>query len=119
MLYEVITNLNFGNPFTVFGAVIFTRADRADIRELSDLDGKSFGAVSADAFGGFQMAWRELKQAGVDPYTDLSRLQFFDRITSYNVCYTKLLRHQRRPPRMTCHPGLQAPGYPPGLHGRR
>jgi len=73
-----LKNLNFGNPFTVFGAVIFTRADRADIRELSDLDGKSFGAVSADAFGGFQMAWRELEQAGVDPYTDLSRLQFFD-----------------------------------------
>jgi len=72
-----LKNLNFGNPFTVFGAVIFTRADRRDIQVLEDLDGKSFGAVSADAFGGFQMAWRELKQAGVDPYRDLSRLQFF------------------------------------------
>jgi two-component system sensor histidine kinase TtrS len=73
-----LKNLNFGNPYTVFGAVIFTRADRADIRELGDLDGKSFGAVAEDAFGGFQMAWRELKEAGVDPYRDLSRLQFFD-----------------------------------------
>jgi len=73
-----LKNLHFGNPFTMFGAVIFSRADRGDIRVLEDLDGKSFGAVSADAFGGFQMAWRELKQAGVDPYTDLSRLQFFD-----------------------------------------
>jgi two-component system sensor histidine kinase TtrS len=73
-----LKNLHFGSPYTVFGAVIFTRADRDDIRELRDLDQKSFGAVSADAFGGFQMAWRELKQAGIDPYSDLSRLEFFD-----------------------------------------
>jgi two-component system sensor histidine kinase TtrS len=73
-----LKNLNFGNPYTVFGAVIFTRADRGDIRELQDLEGRSFGAVSANAFGGFQMAWRELKQAGIDPYSDLSRLAFFD-----------------------------------------
>ena len=73
-----LKNLHFGNPYTVFGAVIFTRADRDDIRDLRDLQNKSFGAVSADAFGGFQMAWRELKQAGIDPYSDLSRLQFFD-----------------------------------------
>ena len=72
-----LKNLHFGNPYTLFGAVIFTRADRDDIRELRDLDNKSFGAVSADALGGFQMAWRELQQAGVDPYGDLSRLQFF------------------------------------------
>jgi two-component system sensor histidine kinase TtrS len=73
-----LKNLHFGNPYTVFGAVIFTRADRTDIRGLRDLDNKSFGAVSADAFGGFQMAWRELKEAGIDPYRDLSRLQFFN-----------------------------------------
>jgi two-component system sensor histidine kinase TtrS len=73
-----LKNLHFGMPYTVFGAVIFTRADRRDIQGLDDLDGKSFGAVSADAFGGFQMAWRELKQTGIDPYRDLSRLQFFD-----------------------------------------
>jgi two-component system sensor histidine kinase TtrS len=73
-----LKNLHFGNPYTVFGGVIFTRADRGDIQELVDLDDKAFGAVSADAFGGFQMAWRELKQAGIDPYRDLSRLQFFD-----------------------------------------
>jgi two-component system, LuxR family, sensor histidine kinase TtrS len=73
-----LKNLHFGRPYTVFGAVIFTRADREDIRALRDLDDKSFAAVSADAFGGFQMAWRELRQAGIDPYRDLSRLQFFD-----------------------------------------
>ncbi|HYQ72933.1 MAG TPA: PhnD/SsuA/transferrin family substrate-binding protein [Gammaproteobacteria bacterium] len=73
-----LKNLHFGSPYTVFGAVIFTRADRDDIRDLRDLEGKSFGAVAADAFGGFQMAWRELKQAGIDPYSDLSQLTFYD-----------------------------------------
>jgi two-component system, LuxR family, sensor histidine kinase TtrS len=59
-----------------FGAVIFTRAERADIQTLADLRGKSFAAVAAEAFGGFQMAWRELKVAGVDPFAHLADLRF-------------------------------------------
>ncbi len=59
-----------------FGAVIFTRADRTDIHELNDLRGKSFVAVASGAFGGFQMAWREMKARGLDPFSDLSRLTF-------------------------------------------
>jgi len=60
----------------VFGAVIFTRADRVDIQNLSDLDGKSLMAVKRKGFGGCQMAWREIREAGVDPFSDLSSLQF-------------------------------------------
>lgn len=59
-----------------FGAVIFTRADRADIRQLADLKGKTFAAVALDAFGGFQMAWREFRAAGVDPLEQFSDLYF-------------------------------------------
>ncbi len=67
----------FGDqPYTVFGAVIFTRSDRDDITSLRDLEGKSFMAVSRDAFGGFQIAWRELKLNGIDPFKDFSRLEF-------------------------------------------
>lgn len=73
-----LKNLRHDRPYTEFGAVIFVRADRDDISTLADLKGKSFGAVSEAAFGGFQMAWRELNKAGVDPYRHLSRLQFFD-----------------------------------------
>jgi ABC-type phosphate/phosphonate transport system substrate-binding protein len=73
-----LKNLRQGQPYTMFGAVILVRADREDIRTLPDLKGKSFGAVSEAAFGGFQMAWRELNKAGVDPYRDFSRLRFFD-----------------------------------------
>ncbi|HER27133.1 MAG TPA: sensor protein, partial [Rhodospirillales bacterium] len=60
----------------VFGAVIFSRADRDDIKEIKDLAGKSFMAVKKNGFGGFQMAWRELKNHGIDPFTDFSRLEF-------------------------------------------
>lgn len=59
-----------------FGAVIIVRNDRSDIRALKDLKGKSFSAVSEQAFGGFQMAWRELKSNGIDPFKDFSHLDF-------------------------------------------
>ena len=72
-----LRNLRRGEPYTVFGAVIFVRADRDDLRTLADLNNRSFGAVDAAAFGGFQMAWRELKKAGLDPFNDFSNLRFF------------------------------------------
>ncbi len=65
-----------GTPYTVFGAVIFTRSDRDDITTLADLEDHSFAAVGRDAFGGFQIAWRELHHLGIDPFTDFSRLDF-------------------------------------------
>jgi len=71
-----LKNLRHDRPYTMFGAVIFTRADRDDIRALSDLKGKSFMGVKRTGFGGFQMAWRELKAHGIDPFTDFSRLSF-------------------------------------------
>ena len=67
---------HLGEAFTQFGAVIFTRAGQEDLNRLEDIAGKSMMAVSRNAFGGFQMAWRELIDAGVDPFTDLSRLRF-------------------------------------------
>jgi len=71
-----LMNDRHGVPSRMFGAVIFTSAHRKDIRFLADLKGKSFAAVDEAAFGGFQMAWRELKEAGIDPFTDLSDLHF-------------------------------------------
>ena len=67
------TNVRAGN---VFDAVIFSRADREDIKSLKDLKGKSFMAVKEKGFGGFQMAWRELKSQGIDPFEDFSKLEF-------------------------------------------
>ena len=65
-----------GQSYTQFGAVIFTRRERDDLNSLQDLKGQSMMAVSINAFGGFQMAWRELLVAGVDPLKDLSALRF-------------------------------------------
>lgn len=59
-----------------FGAVVVVRADNTAIRTLKDLKGKSFMAVSPRAFGGFQMAWRELERNGIDPFEDFSVLKF-------------------------------------------
>jgi signal transduction histidine kinase len=71
-----LRNLREGQPYTVFGAVIFTRADRHDIDDLDDLRSKSFGAVAKTAFGGFQMAWQAFDNAGIDPFSDFSDLRF-------------------------------------------
>lgn len=61
---------------SVFGAVIFTRSDRKDIRTLADLRGKRFMAVHPNAFGGWWLAWRELKRQGLDPARDFKELRF-------------------------------------------
>jgi two-component system sensor histidine kinase TtrS len=71
-----LKNIRQGEPSKTFGAVIFTRATRDDIQTLADLRGKRFAAVDEGAFGGFQMAWRELKDAGIDPFADLRELRF-------------------------------------------
>ncbi|MBL4690621.1 MAG: PhnD/SsuA/transferrin family substrate-binding protein [Rhodospirillales bacterium] len=65
-----------GGISNVFGAVIFVRADRGDIRNLGDIKGKVFAAVAPGAFGGFQMAWRKFKSAGIDPFKDFKDLRF-------------------------------------------
>jgi len=65
-----------GTSYTQFGAVIFCRRERDDLNSLQDLAGHSMMAVSLNAFGGFQMAWRELLAAGIDPLTDLASLDF-------------------------------------------
>lgn len=61
---------------SVFGAVIFTRADRKDLQSLADLKGKSFMAVHENAFGGWWMAWREFRRRQIDPYHDFKKLIF-------------------------------------------
>lgn len=71
-----LKNMRQGQAYTSFGGVIFVRADRDDIEDLDDLKGKSFAAVSKQAFGGFQMAWRELKQRDIDPFTDFASIEF-------------------------------------------
>jgi len=65
-----------GTSTTLFGGVVFCLKQRSDIRTYSDLKEKHFAAVSENSFGGWLMAWRELEEAGIDPYKDFSKLSF-------------------------------------------
>jgi len=71
-----LKNLHLGKAYTVYGGVIFCRAAREDIKHLGDLKGRSFMAVEETSFGGWQMAWRELKEHGIDPHRDFADLSF-------------------------------------------
>ena len=51
-------------PLTRFGAVIFTR-QQSDIKQLSDLRGKTLAAVRKDAFGGYLLSLEALLQQGL------------------------------------------------------
>ena len=60
-----------------FGSVIFTRDDQSDIQTIQDLKGKNFMAVSERGFGGWRVAWGELKtNHNIDPYKDFASLTF-------------------------------------------
>lgn len=64
------------NPRHAIGSVVFTRADRLDLRELSDLAGKRIAAVAPDAFGGYLAAVRELLKRGIDAESNLKETRF-------------------------------------------
>ncbi len=61
---------------TIFGGVIFVRADRDDLQTISNLRGRSFMAVDERSFGGWIMCWRELHQQGIDPSSFFSSLSY-------------------------------------------
>jgi len=65
-----------GEIYTRFGTAIIARIDRPGLNRLQDLRGKTLMAVDERAFGGFQMAWRELAAVGIDPFKDLRELRF-------------------------------------------
>ncbi|MEA1893477.1 MAG: PhnD/SsuA/transferrin family substrate-binding protein [Campylobacterota bacterium] len=58
-----------------FGGVIFTKED-SGIDSLKDLQGKRFGAVNINSFGGWVMAQKELLDHGIE-IDDFSEFKFF------------------------------------------
>ena len=68
-------NARQGNALQQFGGVIFTSSENEDINNLADLKGKTFMAVKKSSFGGWQMAYKELKDAGIMP-SDFEELSF-------------------------------------------
>lgn len=71
-----LRNRRPGGTYTQFGALIIARADRTNITDLESLKGKSFMAVHPRAFGGWWMAWRKFRQAGIEPERDFSELKY-------------------------------------------
>ena len=71
-----LKNKRNSHAYTEFGGVIFCRADRDDIQELGDLDGKTFMAVEETSLGGWRAAWGAFHAAGIDPYNDFELLLF-------------------------------------------
>ena len=54
-----------GVPLSSFGGVIFTRAERTDLQQLSDLKHKQLVVPDIGSFGGFQTQAYELALAGI------------------------------------------------------
>ena len=69
-------NLRLGKGYTQFGSVIFTRSDRSDLRDLSDLKGSTFMAVDKRSLGGYLMARLAFKHKGIDLSQDMKYLRF-------------------------------------------
>lgn len=63
-------------PARTVASAVVVRADRKHLHHLADLHGTRLAAVAPEAFGGFRVAWREMAEQGVDPFTDTARLDF-------------------------------------------
>lgn len=71
-----MVNSRQGESLKSFGGVIFTYVDRDDINALADIKGKKFMAVKDSSFGGWQMAYKEFLDKGIDPMQDFANVQF-------------------------------------------
>jgi phosphate/phosphite/phosphonate ABC transporter binding protein len=71
-----MVNSRQDKPLKSFGGVIITSVDNDAINSLQDLKGKTFMAVKQSSFGGWQMAYKELVDAGIDPNVDFTKLEF-------------------------------------------
>ncbi len=80
-----MVNSRQGRPLNSFGGVIFTYVTNDGINRMDDLRGKRFMAVKDSSFGGWQMAYKEFSDRGVDPLRDFSALEFGG--THDNVVY--------------------------------
>jgi signal transduction histidine kinase/DNA-binding response OmpR family regulator len=69
-----LKNLRLGKPVSNFGSVIIKRADRDDIRDIEDLEGKHLMMSSHTAWGGWQVGWMEMLKQGFDPYKQLGQI---------------------------------------------
>lgn len=69
-------NSRQGKPLKSFGGVIISYVTSDGINSLADVKGKRFMAVKETSFGGWQMAYKEFMDQGIDPKADFAALDF-------------------------------------------
>jgi len=65
-----------GKALKSFGGVVITSAYNETINSFGNLKGKKFAAVKKNSFGGWQMAYKEFADKGIDPFNDFGSLVF-------------------------------------------
>lgn len=71
-----LENLGDTKASTLFGGVLLTKPERLDIQSLDDIRGKKLAAVDPASFGGWLIHRLLLKQAGIDPHSDVGSIVF-------------------------------------------
>lgn len=69
-------NSRQGKALKSFGGVVITTAYNEGINTFEDLKGKKFAAVKKSSFGGWQMAYKEFSDSGIDPFKDFAAMTF-------------------------------------------
>lgn len=69
-------NSRQGKALKSFGGVVITTAYNDTINSFADLKGKKFAAVKKSSFGGWQMAYKEFADAGIDPFKGFASMEF-------------------------------------------
>jgi len=69
-------NSRQGQALKSFGGVILASAYNDGINSIEDIKGKSFMAVKKSSFGGWQMAYKTIKDKGIDPFADFASVDF-------------------------------------------
>ena len=70
-----LVNREQGYNLSEFSGVIFTRVDRHDLAEISDLKGLVIAAPSTQSLAAYQMQASELMRRGLDPSEDITLLE--------------------------------------------
>lgn len=70
-----LNNRRAGQSYNLFGGVLFSRAERSELKRISDLRGQRLLAVDETSLGGFRMAWGELLRSDLQR-EDLAAITF-------------------------------------------
>ena len=126
-----LIQLEDGKPVRTMGGVILARSDRADLRDLNDLQNKRIASPNVLSFGAYQIQAGELTRAGVKPQQivetgvpqDLAVQALLDRRVDAAFVRTGLIESLTRegrldPKQLKVLNQQHSPGYPYALSTR-